>query len=178
MKNENVCCFITGAFMPFLKEDGNNAQKNEFKEKIRQEIKNLIENENVKLFYSGMEEGADLFASDFVLSLKDKNDIFLNCVIPFEEQAADYDEKTRDLYFSVASRCDNEIMFRRKREFSCRKKRDIYMIDKSNIVFFFWDMKDPYTFSLISYASNKKKIILLDPLYSQHNSSVRRIGIH
>lgn len=175
MKNKKACCFITGAFTPFFKNDCKDAQKSRLEEKIRTEIKKLIEKENVNVFYTGMEAGADLFAADYILSYKDSCDVSLHCVIPFEEQSAGYDEKTRDLYFSVAQRSDSEIMFRRKREFSCRKNRDIYMIEKSDVVILFWDMKSPYTFSLLPYASNKKKIIVVDPLFSQHNSTFRRI---
>ncbi len=175
MKNQKVCCFITGAFIPFLKDEDKDYKKKEALEKIKGEIENLIEKENVKVFYTGMEEGADLFAADCVLSLKEKKDVSLHCVIPFEEQARDFSEETRDLYFSVAERCDSEIMLNKKRTFSCRKDRDIYMIEKSDIVFLFWDMKAPYTSSLLPYASKNKKIIVVDPSFSQHNSTFRRI---
>ena len=175
MKNQKVCCFISGAFMPFFENKEEDYNKKEITEKIKEEIKNLIEKENVNVFYTGMEEGADLFCAECVLSFKKNNDISLNCVIPFEEQAKDYCEETRDLYFSVAQRCDNEIMLNKKRNFSCRKERDIYMIEKSDIVFLFWDMKAPYTSSLLKVASKNKKIIVVDPSFSRHNSSFRRI---
>lgn len=168
MKKEKVCCFISGAFMPVLKNK-------KFKEKIRKEIERLIEEEEVTAFYTGMEAGADLFAADCVLSFKENFNVSLHCVIPFEEQASTFSEKTRDLYFSVAQRCDSEKLFKTKRDFSCRKDRDIYMIEKSDIVFLFWDMKAPYTSSLLPYASKDKKIIVVDPAFSQRNSTFRRI---
>lgn len=174
MKKEKICCFITGTVMPFLKEEGENCEENVEKEKITKEIKDLTEKEGVNVFYTGMESGADLFAAGYVASLKENRDIKLHCVIPFEEQAADYSEEERDLYFCVAEKSDSEIMINKQRTFSCRKQRDIYMIKKSDIVFLFWDMKSPYASSLLPFAKDKN-IIVIDPSFSKHNSTFRRI---
>lgn len=166
MKNEKVCCFISGTFMPFLNGERFEPEENRVDVKIKKEIDDLIEKQNVTVFYTGMEEGADLFAADYILSLKEKNNLSLHCVIPYEEQAANYSEESRNLYYSVAQRCDSETMLNKKRTFSCRLDRDIYMIEKSDIVFLYWDMKAPYTSSLIPYFQ-KKELVVVDPLFSK-----------
>lgn len=149
MENKK-CCFL-GAQI-------DNSLKKEVFEKISEETKKLIQNENVSVFYFGMEQGLELLLAEKILELKKEYPLTVNCVIPFEEQASLYSEKERELYFKIMENCDNEIMLSKKRDFSCIRKKDIYLIEKSDYIIAFPFKNSDYFSSLSPYLKDKKII--------------------
>ena len=81
------------------------------KAKLREQIVELIEQENVRHFISGMALGIDLFAAGIVLDLKtDYPNIMLESAIPCETQAIKWTVAQREQYYEIAARCDKETM--------------------------------------------------------------------
>ena len=79
----------------------------DLKKTLREQIINLIENEGVTHFISGMAIGVDMYAAEIVLGLKASYPgITLESAIPCESQAAKWSEALRDRYFDIASKCD------------------------------------------------------------------------
>lgn len=69
----------------------------DFKKTLREQIINLIENEGVTHFISGMAIGVDMYAAEIVLGLKASYPgITLESAIPCESQAAKWSEALRD----------------------------------------------------------------------------------
>ena len=175
MKKAKSCCFIQGAFSNFSNYEEEKCFKEKIYEKIKEQIDPLIEKDNICEFYTGMEEGADLFYADYILSKKQEFDLKLFCVIPFEEQAVSYSERERDLYYSVAERSDKEIMISKQRIFGCKEKRDRFMIDKCDIIILLHDMMRPLDNLNLQKIDKEKKIIIIDPFNSKQNASFKRI---
>ena len=83
----------------------------DLKKTLREQIINLIENEGVTHFISGMAIGVDMYAAEIVLGLKASYPgITLESAIPCESQAAKWSEALRDRYFDIASKCDKETL--------------------------------------------------------------------
>lgn len=175
MKKEKSCCFIQGAFSFSSEFEEEKHISEQLKGKIKEQIDYLIEKEGITEFFCGMEEGADLFYADYVLSKKNKNDLKLHCVIPFEEQASFYSEEDRDLYFSVAQRSDSETIINKKRVHGCKEKRDNFMLEKSDVVIFLFDMISPISCLNLQKIEKHKKIIVINPLNSSQNPSFKCI---
>ena len=56
----------------------------------------------VRSFYSVCQEGVDLWAAEIVTYImKSDSEVTLNCIIPYEEQAAKWHPDTRELYYRV-----------------------------------------------------------------------------
>ena len=175
MKKAKSCCFIQSAFYSFTEWEEEKEKTEKLKEKITEQIDYLIEKENISEFFTGMEEGADLFYADYVLSKIKENDLTLCCVIPFEEQAVLYNENERDLYYSVAQRADCEIMISRKRISGCREKRDSLLIEKSDVIILLCDIKSSPEILNFQKIEKNKQIIVINPVNSDLNASFKRI---
>ena len=175
MKKAKSCCFILGEFTHLCEIKDENYLTDELKEKIKEQVDYLIEKENVSLFFYGMESGADLFYADYVLSKKEEKNLSLCCVIPFEEQAVSYSEEERDLYFSVAERCDEEIMLNHQRVLGSLEKRDTFMIKNSEVIILLHDMRNSVEKLNLQKIDKNKKIIVVDPFNSKQNTSFKCI---
>ena len=93
-----------------------------------------------KHFISGMALGADICAALAVLELRAKYpEITLECALPCETQAEKWSERTRDLYFSIIECCDKETLVSKRYSSDCMKKRNRYMVDRSDCVLAFWN---------------------------------------
>ncbi len=172
MKKEKSCCFIQGELANFIEEK---EIKERIFEKIKEQINPLIEKDNICEFYSGMEEGADLFYADYIVEKKKNYPVKLFCVIPFEEQAVNYCEIQRDLYFYIAENCDKEIMINRQRTVGCKEKRDKFMIEKSDVIILLHDMTKPIQNINLQKIDKEKQIVIIDPFNSKQNASFKRI---
>ena len=81
------------------------------KKTLREQIINLIENEGVTHFISGMAIGVDMYAAEIVLDLKARYpNITLESAIPCETQAVKWSMAQRERYYDIAARCDKETM--------------------------------------------------------------------
>ncbi len=105
------------------------------KQKLRDCIVQLIEQEGVRHFLSGMAIGVDMYAAEIVLELKAEYPfITLEAAIPCETQAAKWSEPLRDRYYKIAELCDRETMLQRQYTSDCMQKRNQYMVDHSALL--------------------------------------------
>lgn len=158
MKKEKTCCIITNDFCNFDFLSKEKKEKEKIKAKAVEEITKL-RNDGVQNFISALEEGIDIFITDYIMKTKGEKES-LECAVAFEEQAKNYSEREREKYFCLCESCDTLSFVSRKRDFGCKTKRDRYMIEQSDIVLCFWDKFAPYTGELLQYAVTRDKKII------------------
>lgn len=87
-------------------------QCDSFKDEIKQKIEAVAKECPETNFISLMRQGGDTYAAMSVLELKESYPLItLTCLIPYEEQAAEWSECERDRYFKIIESCDTEEMF-------------------------------------------------------------------
>ena len=108
--------------IPFL-WDETNEKSIALKKRIRQEIINLIENENAAHFISGMALGTDQICAEIVLELKEQYPyITLECAFPCKTQAVKWSDKCRERYFGIIYKADKKTMVQREYTPDCMMK--------------------------------------------------------
>ncbi|MDD4493578.1 MAG: SLOG family protein [Eubacteriales bacterium] len=166
MESQKICCF-TGHRPQNLPFRFNEADERYVKLKaaLKAETIDLIEHKHVTDFISGMALGIDTYAAEIVLSLKKQYpQVWLECAIPCETQAAKWMEKDRDRYYGILELCDKETLLQTHYTADCMQKRNEYMVDKSDFVIAVWDGTGSGTGNTVRYAKEKgKKVIILDP---------------
>ena len=135
------------------------------KKTLRNQIINLIENEGVSHFISGMAVGVDMYAAEIVLGLKAAYpEITLECAIPCESQAEKWPENLRDRYFGIASRCDRETLIQTHSTPGCMEKRNRYMADHADVLIAVWDGRHGRPGKTVEYIHQQgKPAIIIDP---------------
>ena len=129
------------------------------KQKLRNEIITLIEENGVTHFISGMAIGVDMYAAEIVLGLKAKYNITLECAIPCETQAEKWSEPLRNRYFEIASKCDKETLLQQRYTPDCMHKRNRYMVDQADFIIAVWDGRVSGTSKTVRYAQHQGKPI-------------------
>ena len=138
----------------------------DLKKTLREQIINLIENEGVTHFISGMAIGVDMYAAEIVLGLKASYPgITLESAIPCESQAAKWSEALRDRYFDIASKCDKETLIQTHYSPDCMDKRNRYMVDHADVLIAVWDGRPSGTGKTVRYAHQQgKSVTVIDPV--------------
>lgn len=123
-------------------------------------------------FMFGACYGVDLICAEQVLIRKriirhtDPAKIKLVAVVPFEEQAAGWQERDREKYFDILSGCDEVITLNKQYQNGCYHKRNRYMVDNSNRLICFYDGSSGGTGHTVEYAENKS--IHIANIYNSH----------
>ena len=150
---EKTCCF-TGhrpRKLPFG-SDETDERCVKLKNTLYAKARELIENEGVTKFISGLALGVDTFAAEAVLLLKEEfPEIILEAAIPCEDQPAFWKTSDRTRYYKIAERCDISTVL---------QKRNRYMVDNSDIVIAVWDGSSGGTELTVRYAEKTGKKIL------------------
>lgn len=105
----------------------------EIKERLRETIWTLY-CEGYDTFYLNSEYGIPLWAAETICAMKMYNDIKLNIVMPYEEQASNWCEEHRDRYFNVHAGADSVIMADKQYCSDCYAKADDIMITQSDLL--------------------------------------------
>lgn len=156
-----TCCF-TGHRPQKLGYGENSIQCDELKNKLEELIIELIEKEGVTHFISGVALGVDTYATKIVLNLKTRYPhITLECAIPCENQAEKWNERDRDVYYDLISKCDKETLLQQRYSSDCMQKRNEYMVDNSDYVIAVWNGKPSGTGNTVKYAMKNNKMVLL-----------------
>ena len=99
---------------------------------LHQEIENQIQT-GCFYFISGMNWGIELIGAEMVMKLRTKYpSVKLICVIPFEEQAAKWNEENRNRYFEVLEHADEMKLICMRYSEDSYDLRDDYILQKSN----------------------------------------------
>ena len=130
------------------------------------EMRRLIEERGVRHFISGMAMGADTYAAELVLMLRDTYPgITLECAIPCVEQTKLWPEEDRERYLSLLEQADRETLVQREISEGCYRKRNRYMVDNSAFVLAVWNGRGRSgTQSTVDYAKKQgREIIVINP---------------
>ena len=122
----------------------------------------LIETMEVTHFISGIDLGVEQFVAEIVLGLKrNYPEITLECVIPYEDQAANWTIAQRNKYFSIMERCDKETLLQRRNSKDCIRKKIEYMVKKSNNVLVVGNSKSGGIGKIVAFARTLGKTVIL-----------------
>lgn len=83
-------------------------------------------------FYVNGDYGVPLWAAECIIKFRQFNRIALHILIPYEEQATDWNEASRDRYFAVCEAADRVKMMRTRFSKDCDIKANKCMIDESD----------------------------------------------
>ena len=159
MKKKMKTCAFTGHRPQNLPFGFNEEDERciDLKKTLREQIINLIENEGVTHFISGMAIGVDMYAAEIVLGLKASYPgITLESAIPCESQAAKC--------FDIASKCDKETLIQTHYTPDCMDKRNRYMVDHADVLIAVWDGSPSGTGKTVRYAHQQgKSVITINP---------------
>ncbi len=156
-KKENALCFSghRSEKLPKSKED-----MEKLKVKLWKEIEKEIE-DGVRTFYFGACYGFDLLCADIVLRRKhviqfhNPQKIRLIAVVPFEEQAKNWKESDREIYYDTLAQCDDVITLNTRYKQGCYHERNRYMVDRSNKLICYYDGGFGGTAYTVNYAEKQ-----------------------
>ena len=94
-------------------------------------LKNLAKNREL-LVITTLGRGLETLAAAITLSLKGTK---LECVIPFEEQAADWSEDDRDIYFDILEHSFTNMLIETRKTKHNNTLCYNYILGKANLVF-------------------------------------------
>lgn len=117
-------------------------------------------------FMCGMATGCDTWFCEALLELKPfREEIIICAVLPCETQADRWLEKDRNRYFRLINECDECITLQTAYTADCMAKRNIYMVDHSDLLIAAFDGSFGGTMQTINYAARCKKEIRYVPLF-------------
>lgn len=102
-------------------------------EKIKLALINLSREETVWLI-SPMNRGIETMAAEIAVNIG--GNIKLECALPFEEQAKDWNESERDKYFSIIEKCETETIITTTKCEKSEKYTYNYLVNKANLILF------------------------------------------
>lgn len=132
-------------------------QLEKLKDKLCKEVDKAIE-EGFDTFYFGACYGFDLMCAQIVLkrkrviNLENPKIIKLNAIVPFEEQAKNWSDDDRELYYNTLAQCDDVIMLNTKYKPGCYFERNRYMDDRSSRLICYCDEGRGGTQYTVRYA--------------------------
>lgn len=151
--------------MPFPIDRSNRDYIN-FENRLVEKITELI-GLGCTTFISGMATGFDIIAAECVNELRGLvKDVSIELVlaIPFIEQSAAYPSFWKEKYDKLLNDCDKAVLISDGYFPGCYMRRNIFMVDNSDIVLTFYDGKPGGTKNTVKYAEKigRKVINLFD----------------
>ena len=130
-----MTCIIVSDGSELLHQCKNEKEKPypEIKRRLREIIWELYSS-GYDSFFLNCEYGIPLWAAETICAMKMYNDIKLNIVIPYEEQASNWCDEHRDRYFNVHSKADSVIMADKHYCDDCYDRADDIMIAESDLL--------------------------------------------
>ena len=153
-KKEHALCF-TGHRSEKLPKTAE--QLETLKLRLWEEIDKAIEN-GIDTFYFGACYGFDLMCADIVakrrrvIKMSDSKSIMLIAVVPFEEQAARWNESDREIYYDTLPQCDEVITLNTHYKQGCYHERNRYMVDRCSKMIAYYDGGSGGTAYTVNYA--------------------------
>ena len=157
MEYLRTCCFIDYCNLSAQTKN----QSPDFEYELRKIAGKLVRDFNATHFISGMRLGFEQSFAEAVNELKGEYPgITLEAVLHFETLAIDWNEEQRDKYYSIMKKIDEETLLQYHYSRDCLRKRNIYMINKSNyIILLCSNTREIYNLTL--YAKKKKKTVFI-----------------
>ncbi len=86
-------------------------------------------------FLCGFTPGVDLIFAETVLELRRKHrDITLESVLAYENEAASWEENTRERYYRLLGYCDREHLLQTRFTTGCLARRNRYLVEHANLL--------------------------------------------
>ncbi len=116
-------------------------------------------------FFCGMAAGADLYAGEAVVALRDEHpDVTLTAVIPFQGQDRRFPRPLKERYVRLAEECDERIVLHGEYTPGCMMERNRYMVDRSSLLVTIYDGRPGGTRNTRRYAADRGRTILELPV--------------
>lgn len=164
MERETTCCF-TGHRPEKLpwRNDESDPRCLALKARLAEALDEAYE-KGMRHFICGMARGADFYFCEAALALRARRPgVTVEAAIPCEEQAARWNERDRERYFSLVERCDYETMVQHHFDKSCMLRRNRYMVDRSAMIIAAYDGMLGGTMYTLTYAlRNGLEVVTLD----------------
>lgn len=133
----------------------NRSKELQIKNSFKSIIKTFVESSKVIYFISSMDNEIEIIFAEAVVEVKKTySQIYLECVIPFENHNISWKERLRDRYYSVMNKCDKETLLQHRYTDDCYKNKNKYLISKSSNIIL---CKLNSNISLIKNHSNEKR---------------------
>ena len=135
------------------------------KKVLREQIEILI-NQGVNVFITGMALGTDTWCAEIVLDLKKAgHPLRLVAAIPCENQDAKWIDSSRRRYANILKKVDETIYVSREYTSDCMLKRNRYMVDRAQYLVAVYDGGySGGTAATVRYAEKKGiKLIIINP---------------
>ena len=133
---------------------------------LTEQITALIE-AGVTQFLSGMAEGTDIFCSEIVLALREKNPkIKLHCILPCTAQAEKWSVSSQELYRSILGRADSVVYVSRDYHEKCMLDRNRFLVNHAAALLAVYNgERRGGTAATLRYAQKMgREIIVIDPI--------------
>ena len=133
---------------------------------LTEQITALIE-AGVTQFLSGMAEGTDIFCSEIVLALREKNPaIKLHCILPCTAQAEKWSVSSQELYRSILGRADSVVYVSRDYHKKCMLDRNRFLVEHAAALLAVYNGEQRGgTAATIRYAQKmSREIMVINPI--------------
>ena len=133
---------------------------------LTEQITALIE-AGVTQFLSGMAEGTDIFCSEIVLALREKNPkIKLHCILPCTAQAEKWSVSSQELYRSILGRADSVVYVSRDYNKICMLDRNRFLVEHAATLLAVYNGEQRGgTAATIRYAQKmSREIMVINPI--------------
>lgn len=149
--------------LPFKNE--NDIRCTALKKQLQETVIELIENQGITHFISGMALGVDMIAAEIVLALKSTYPyITLEAALYCPEQSERWREENKSRFKKILERCDKVTPVSDFYSNGCEQKRNIYMVDCSSNVIAIWDGTRSGTGNTVRYArSTNTAVVIINP---------------
>lgn len=109
-------------------------------------------------FIFGAALGVDTYVGELLIILKHLySHIVIEAAVPFEGQSDMWNQKDRERYENILSKCDIKTIVSKTYTSTCMQKRNKYMVDKSSLVIAVWNGSNSGTGNTVLYAKSKNK---------------------
>lgn len=135
------------------------------KRSLWEEIVERISN-GYDTFYCGAAKGADIICGELVLLAQERlrSPVQLICVVPFKDQARDWNDSWKQRYNSLLERSSQTIRLSEHYYRGCYYARDRYMVDHTDALMAVYSGKRGGTSYTVQYAyKQRKEIIVFNP---------------
>ena len=164
------CCFTGHRPNKFPWKSENDSRCKKFKERLLQEIEDLIK-QGFDYFYCGMALGVDLYCAECLIALKDKYEFSIECAIPCKGQTKYWSLKDKFRYKKVLDVASKITILSEHYFPYVMLNRNRYMVDNSELVLAVWDGKaQGGTYFTVNYAREKEVKVKIININDYSNS--------
>ena len=136
------------------------------KEVLAEQIK-ILTDRGVTDFFSGMAQGIDLWSSQIVLDLQQKNlALKLHCVLPCKGQESKWTASAQERYRSILAQANEVVYVGQEYSRNCMLKRNRYLVDHSSLLLAVYNgVWRSGTGATVRYAQKLgREVIIIEPI--------------